>query len=81
MAINKFKPESPERHFLKASDMTLARFGHLNRLVDDINTELQAVESSALTPAADVADATDEADAVVKLNDLLASLRTAGILA
>lgn len=65
--------------------MSLAKFGHLNRLVDDINSELEAIQADipgAFTPAADVTDAAgDGSNIVEKFNELLANLRTAGILA
>lgn len=39
MAIRKFKPSSPDRALGKIKgDAELARFGHLNRLVDDVET-------------------------------------------
>jgi hypothetical protein len=37
MSINKFYPTSPDLNITTDSDMTLAKFGHLNRLVEDIN--------------------------------------------
>lgn len=46
----------------------------------EIITSMTALLAGGFSPAADVADATDEADAVVQLNALLASLRSAGIL-
>lgn len=41
---------------------------------------LVAAAGGAFTPAADVADATDDTDIVLQFNALLASLRSAGIL-
>jgi hypothetical protein len=39
MAIRKFKPSSPDRALGKIKgDIELARFGHINRLVDDVET-------------------------------------------
>ena len=37
MAINKFYPTSPDPNITTDSDMTVAKFGHLNKLVEDIN--------------------------------------------
>lgn len=37
MSINKFVPLSPDPDLNAGADMTLARFGHLNKLVDEIN--------------------------------------------
>lgn len=37
MAINKFYPTSPDLNITTDSDMTVAKFGHLNKLVEDIN--------------------------------------------
>jgi hypothetical protein len=37
MSINKFYPTSPDLNITTDSDMTVAKFGHLNRLVEDIN--------------------------------------------
>jgi len=39
MAIRKFKPSSPDKSLGKIKgDIELARFGHINRLVDDVET-------------------------------------------
>ena len=38
MALNKFIPTSPDENIKTDSDMATAKFGHLNRLVDDINS-------------------------------------------
>ena len=48
MAIRKFKPSSPDKALGKIKgDIELARFGHLNRLVDDTTAEIKkAVEES-----------------------------------
>lgn len=37
MALNKFIPTSPDLDIVQDSDLAPAKFGHLNRLVDDIN--------------------------------------------
>lgn len=37
MSIEKFFPQSPDPNLNVGPDMTLARFGHLNKLVDEIN--------------------------------------------
>jgi hypothetical protein len=37
MAIEKFIPASPDLNLREDLDMAPARFGHLNRLVEDIN--------------------------------------------
>jgi hypothetical protein len=36
--MEKFTPASPDALLKKEADMTLAKFGHLNKLVDVINT-------------------------------------------
>jgi len=36
--MEKFIPASPDALLKKEADMTLAKFGHLNKLVDVINT-------------------------------------------
>ena len=36
--MKKFTPASPDALLKKEADMTLAKFGHLNKLVDVINT-------------------------------------------
>lgn len=43
MALNKFIPTSPDLDIVQDSDLAPARFGHLNRLVDETNTELQTL--------------------------------------
>lgn len=40
MAINNFKPVSPDLNIQSDADTTLVKFGHLNALVDDINGKL-----------------------------------------
>jgi len=40
--MNKFIPSSPDKFLKKDADATLARFGHLNELVNKLN---QAVEN------------------------------------
>ena len=37
MPLNKFIPTSPDLDIVQDSDLAPAKFGHLNRLVDDIN--------------------------------------------
>ena len=40
MAIRKFKPSSPDKALGKIKgDAEFARFGHLNRLIDDVETD------------------------------------------
>lgn len=39
MSIDKFTPLSPDPDLNSGSDMTIARFGHLNKLVDEIATQ------------------------------------------
>lgn len=41
MALSKFIPTSPDESIKTDSDLATARFGHLNSLVDDINSELE----------------------------------------
>lgn len=36
--MNKFKPQSPDPFLKKDADMSLAKFGHLNAIVDEITT-------------------------------------------
>jgi hypothetical protein len=36
----KFKPQSPDPFLKKEADMTLAKFGHINAIVDEINTTI-----------------------------------------
>jgi len=99
MAVRRFKPEQPDRHMLgRPENMTIARFGHLNTLVEDINRELSAISESLsdeiesledtvsnldipnIASGVTIADATDESDAVTKLNALLGALRSVGII-
>lgn len=37
MTLSKFNPLSPDSAITQDSDMTLAKFGHLNKIVDYIN--------------------------------------------
>ena len=38
MSIEKFFPTSPDLNIREESDMTLAKFGHLNTLIDKLNS-------------------------------------------
>lgn len=49
-------------------------------LAKEVATQIDAA-GTPFTPGSAVADATDEATAVTQLNALLASLRTAGVIA
>lgn len=46
--INKFSPVSPDTFLKAGSDMALAKFGHLNAIVDAYNTLDTATNSGAL---------------------------------
>lgn len=35
--MNKFRPVSPDPFIVEDQDMTLARFGHINAIVDQLN--------------------------------------------
>ena len=38
MALNKFTPSSPDPNITRDSDLTVAQFGHLNALIDNLNS-------------------------------------------
>ena len=38
MALNKFTPSSPDPNIIRDSDLTMAQFGHLNALIDNLNS-------------------------------------------
>jgi len=48
MALQRFSPVSPDPDLESASDMTLAKFGHLNALIDTLNSSGIAGGSDAL---------------------------------
>jgi len=50
MAINKFTPTSPDPNIQQDSDMTTAKFGHLNTLINNVNNELQNLNASKNIP-------------------------------
>jgi hypothetical protein len=50
MALNKFIPTSPDLDIRQDSDLAPARFGHLNRLVDDINSEFNNLNTELNIP-------------------------------
>lgn len=50
MALNKFIPTSPDLDIVQDSDLAPARFGHLNRLVDEINSEFNELKLSETIP-------------------------------
>lgn len=60
------------------------RFAHNVYVYDpddgEILADLLSAGGGGFTPAADVADATDDTDVITQFNALLASLRNAGIL-
>jgi hypothetical protein len=49
MAISTFSPASPDAFLLEDSDMSLAKFGHINAIVNELNTKATIVTTSAVT--------------------------------
>ena len=45
MALSKFIPLSPDPFIIKDADMSLAKFGHINAIVDAVNTLESSVTS------------------------------------
>jgi hypothetical protein len=60
--INKFSPTSPDTFLKQESDMALAKFGHINAIVDAYNT-LDTAVSAALKPVVNITTATYTATA------------------
>ncbi len=53
--MEKFKPESPDNNLNKPADMTLARFGHLNKVVEEVNAVKASTTATGVTAAASAA--------------------------
>lgn len=47
MAVNIFIPQSPDPYLKDSADMSLAKFGHINSLVGDINTKITGVANNS----------------------------------
>jgi hypothetical protein len=54
MALNKFIPTSPDENIRQDSDMATAKFGHLNTLVDALNSGEAGGSKLALQTSADI---------------------------
>jgi hypothetical protein len=49
MAISTFSPASPDSFIVKDTDMSLVKFGHLNAVVNELNTKATIVTTSTVT--------------------------------
>lgn len=82
--INKFSPVSPDTYLKAGSDMALAKFGHLNAIVDAYNTLDTASTASAaiLTYNGLVATGTSITTAVSTLNTTVTNgtIGTGGVI-
>ena len=54
MAISTFSPASPDSFIIKEADMSLAKFGHLNAVVTELNTKATIVTSANVTQATSI---------------------------
>ena len=52
MAISTFSPASPDAFLVKESDMSLAKFGHINAIVNELNTKAAAITTATTTATA-----------------------------
>jgi hypothetical protein len=66
MALNKFIPSSPDKNLKKDEDTSLAKFGHLNAIIDYIN-ENNLAEVSITGPVV-TETITSNATLAVKIN-------------
>jgi len=44
--MEKFVPQSPDPFLNKDEDMSLAKFGHINAIVDELNTTNNTIDSA-----------------------------------
>jgi len=64
--MDKFKPDSPDNNLKKPVDMTLARFGHLNKVVEEVNAATAMASATAAVLAAAATNVyADNADALL----------------
>jgi len=43
--MNKFRPLSPDPFIIKDADMALAKFGHLNAIIDELNATIASLQA------------------------------------
>ena len=72
--INKFSPVSPDTYLKAGSDMALAKFGHLNAIVDAYNTV-----DTAVTTLTTRVDAISPSAGALKANTIVESTSGAGV--
>lgn len=54
MAISTFSPASPDAFLVKESDMSLAKFGHINAIVNELNTKAAAITTANVTQSSSI---------------------------
>lgn len=79
--INKFSPVSPDTYLKAGSDMALAKFGHLNYIVDAYNTLDTAVtaNNTTLTTKVDAISNTGAYTGTLKANSITESTSSTGV--
>lgn len=76
MAISTFSPASPDAFLVKESDMSLAKFGHINAIVNELNTKATIVTTANVTQASSITSgvtANAEAGIITTVSSTLAS--------
>jgi hypothetical protein len=54
MAISTFSPASPDAFLLEDSDMSLAKFGHINAIVNELNTKATIISTANVTQSSSI---------------------------
>lgn len=83
MAISTFSPASPDTFLVKESDMSLAKFGHINAIVNELNTKAAAITVADVTQATSITNGVTvnaEAGVITTVSSTLASNASASFV-
>jgi hypothetical protein len=74
MAISTFSPASPDAFLVKESDMSLAKFGHINAIVNELNTKAAAITTANVTQSSSITSGVNaEAGVITTVSSTLAA--------
>lgn len=74
--INKFVPSSPDLFLNDDPDMSLAKFGHINAIVNELNTKAAAITTANVTQSSSITSGVTvnaEAGVITTVSSTLAS--------
>ena len=83
MAISTFSPASPDAFLVKESDMSLAKFGHINAIVNELNTKAAAITVADVTQATSITNGVTvnaESGVITTVSSTLASNASASFV-